>query len=256
MRKKKLTNSGTGVCVLTFIAFIFALIGSLEEFIGVFIYNIKFSDELRKLFAYDFTTYLNIYERHLSLAVISLIFFIIFCVSKRKKSVGYGIAIASVVIPIVYSTVPIINLVTAIKNDYFMDYFDSGLDETTFTFYAQLAFYVILLIACFFMLIAGLVLCCKLAGEKFTVDVPYVQKAENVQPVVQAQYVQMPSADTGYAAMGNTNTVSVNEEQTNIPSFDDVIKSDNSTMETCPNCGAELKSHAKFCSVCGQKIGD
>lgn len=251
VRKKKLTNAGTGVCVLTFIGFIFALIGSLEEFIAVFIYNIKFSEDIDKFFATDFSTYLNVYERPLSLALISLIFFIIFSVSKRKKSVGYSTGILCMVIPVVYSIVPIINLISFIKKDYFMDYLDSGLTKNAFVVYFQLALYLLSLGACFFLLIAGLVVCARLAGEKFAAEVPYLEKNyNNVQPVFaqQDQYVQMPSADMGYTAE-NVNTSTVNNNQTDFAFA-------STPAEKCPNCGAELKTNAKFCSVCGQKIGE
>ena len=144
-----------------------------------------------------------------------------------------------------------------------------GYDNDKFRVALSLADDVLPFIAAFLLFIGGLVIAGRLMGEDFAVEIPVAAKTPDnatapipmttpqEQSFAQPDMSQFRKPDNAEPVMSQ----SVVEPE--IPQQTEPIEPPTETAEQpveqtapekCPHCGSELKSGAKFCSVCGNKV--
>ena len=255
---KKLTNAGTASCVFAVLAFVFAICGSVFDPVATAIHNAVFENDVDSMFifSHDDTAvtiyrFFDVYGSAIFMAVLSFVTMIILFKNKRTK--GLTAASASLMIFAVIADLPlsVLGMVNTIQQD-ILKLTSDDTDQTVFICVCRLLVFCLPLISGFFLLLAGLFLALKLSGESFSVEIERVEKsakqsfdgfpAENQfaanafipeQPVLNPEHI----ADAPVAE-------AIASEKTEEPK----------APATCPHCGAVLKTAAKFCSSCGQKV--
>lgn len=260
---KKLTNAGSASCVFAVLAFVFALCGAVLEPVSTAIHNAVFEHDIDNMFLYthDDTVmtiyhFFDIYGSGIFMAVLSFVAMIILFKNKRTK--GLTAASASLIIFAALAAIPlsVFGMITEIQED-ILKLTSDDTDQTVFVSVCRLLVFCLPLIAGFFLLLSGLFLALRLSGESFTVEVERAEKAA-------AQMFDGFPADNQYAAgafMPEQNSVqpqAVSEAPVEAvvpePTAAPEVSEEPAAPATCPHCGAVLKTGAKFCSACGQKV--
>ena len=147
-----------------------------------------------------------------------------------------------------------------------------GYDNDKFRVALSLADDVLPFIAAFLLFIGGLVLAGRLMGEDFAVEIPVAAKTPDNTPapipmaVPQEQSFAQPDMSQFRKPDNAEPVMSQSVVEPEIPQQTETIEPPTETAdvaeqpawqtapEKCPHCGSELKSGAKFCSVCGNKV--
>lgn len=185
--RKKLTNGGAGLCILTFIAFLLSLGAALTEVTASLVYNALFGRGTMGFFANNFTEFVELYENAIIMTVFCFIMFAVAASSVRKKRLSKEYPALAVCIPILLAVQPVIEIIKIIDSGSVANAFKVGSDSYRMRELSNLGIYVLPVIAAFLMLIAGLVVMGRFSCEEFEVRVPAVKKQKNVQaePAVQ-----------------------------------------------------------------------
>lgn len=242
---KKLTYAGMSLCLLSFFAFILSAAGALADPVGKLVYNNVFANKIDFLFTPDIFAYVNTYGLSCALAIFSLVAFF---TSARAKG-----------IMIYYVTV----------KGHFSNAITMGYDNDKFRVALSLADDVLPFIAAFLLFIGGLVIAGRLMGEDFAVEIPVAAKTPDNAPAPipmttpQEQSFAQPDMSQFRKPDNAEPVMSQSVVEPEIPQQTEPIEPPTETAEQpaeqtapekCPHCGSELKSGAKFCSVCGNKV--
>lgn len=242
---KKLTYAGMSLCLLSFFAFILSAAGALADPVGKLVYNNVFTNKIDFLFTPDIFAYVNTYGLSCALAIFSLVAFF---TSARAKG-----------IMIYYVTV----------KGHFSNAITMGYDNDKFRVALSLADDVLPFIAAFLLFIGGLVIAGRLMGEDFAVEIPVAAKTPDNAPAPipmttpQEQSFAQPDMSQFRKPDNAEPVMSQSVVEPEIPQQTEPIEPPTETAEQpveqtapekCPHCGSELKSGAKFCSVCGNKV--
>ncbi len=180
---KKLTNANGIIRVFSIIALVIALIGSLLEPLGKLIYNMIFSNKIDYLLVKTFKSYIVSSQYSLLFLVMSVVLMVAAFSSKRKKNIGQGFGSLYVLVPVVVSIAPFIDML-----DYFKSgahkYYSNGADNLKFRDLCIILVYILPLCAAVLFLLCGLMLVVKASGEKPT-EVTYVPVKVKQKPVQQ-----------------------------------------------------------------------
>ncbi len=179
--KKKLTNGGAALCVLTFIAFLLSLGAALTEVSASLIYNAMFGRGTIGFFANNFTEFVELYENAIIMGVFCFIMFTVAASSVRKKRLGREYPALAVCIPVLLAVQPVIEIIEIIESGSVANAFKVGSDTYRMRELVNLGIYVLPVLSAFLMLIAGLVVMGRFSCEEFEVRVPAVKKQKNVQ---------------------------------------------------------------------------
>ena len=258
--KKKLTDAGGAVCVLSFIALCLSAAGVMLEYIGTAIYNNYNSGSVEHILVKNWEEFASVYEKSAILAVFSFIIFITALKARNKKKIGSATAALTVFMPVVMAVVPTINTVKLVTDESFRDSLFDGSSSESIVSAVLLSNTAIPLFSCFFLLIAGLILVGRLIGEEFYADVPTAKRVA-VMPEQQADRKTTPDIPKdGYISSEPENEYRRPDgaEQVSAPVVtEEAEKEDTEQQEeksVCKFCGAELKENAKFCSSCGKDV--
>lgn len=291
--KKKLTNGGAALCILTFIAFLLSLGAALTEVSASLIYNALFGRETLGFFANNFTEFVELYENAIIMAVFCFIMFTVAASSARKKRLGREYPALAVCIPVLLAVQPVIKIIGIIDSGSVANAFKVGSDTYRMRELVNLGIYVLPVIAAFLMLIAGLVVMGRFSCEEFEARVPAVKKQKNVQPEPAAQntayqYAPVTEKQQDNSAQGiipdsaepaaaqpplsaeeseareTENSVFERPEshggaaavsvEIELPESKDGNSESEKTEENkCKNCGEPLEQNMKFCIHCGAK---
>ena len=119
------------------------------------------------------------------------------------------------------------------------------------------------------LFIGGLVIAGRLMGEDFAVEIPVAAKTPDNAPAPipmttpQEQSFAQPDMSQFRKPDNAEPVMSQSVVEPEIPQQPEPIEPptetaeqpvEQSAPEKCPHCGSELKSGAKFCSVCGNKV--
>ena len=257
--KKKLTDAGGAVCVLSFIALCLSAAGVMLEYIGTAIYNNYNSGSVEHILVKNWEEFASVYEKSAILAVFSFIIFITALKARNKKKIGSATAALTVFMPVVMAVVPAINTVKLVTSGSFRDSLFDGNSRESIESAVLLSNAAIPLFVCFFLLLSGLILAGRLIGEEFHADVP-ASKRVAVMPEQKAERETTPDIPKdGYISSEPENEYRRPDgaEQVSAPVVTEETAKDNEQQEeksVCKFCGAELKDNAKFCSVCGKDV--
>lgn len=291
--KKKLTNGGAALCILTFIAFLLSLGAALTEVSASLIYKALFGRGTLGFFANNFIEFVALYENAIIMAVFCFIMFTVAASSVRKKRLGREYPALAVCIPVLLAVQPVIEIIKIIDSGSVANAFKVGSDTYRMRELVNLGIYVLPVIAAFLMLIAGLVVMGRFSCEEFEVRVPAVKKQKDIQtePVMQnTAYQYVPTAEKSQdnisqgiipdsAEPAAVQTPFVTEEnsvqETEISGFERPEKHGGAeavsaeielpegkeekeqieeTQENkCKNCGEPIEQNTNFCIHCGAK---
>lgn len=238
---KKLTYAGMSLCLLSFFAFILSAAGALADPVGKLVYNNVFTNKIDFLFTPDIFAYVNTYGLSCALAIFSLVAFFTSARAKGKKKLDGAFAGFLILFPFVVMITKGIMIYYVTVKGHFSNAITMGYDNDKFRVALSLADDVLPFIAAFLLFIGGLVIAGRLMGEDFAVEIPVAAKtSDNAEPVMSQSVVEPEIPQQTEPIEPPTETAEQPVEQT--------------APEKCPHCGSELKSGAKFCSVCGNKI--
>lgn len=238
---KKLTYAGMSLCLLSFFAFILSAAGALADPVGKLVYNNVFTNKIDFLFTPDIFAYVNTYGLSCALAIFSLVAFFTSARAKGKKKLDGAFAGFLILFPLVVMITKGIMIYYVTVKGHFSNAITMGYDNDKFRVALSLADDVLPFIAAFLLFIGGLVIAGRLMGEDFAVEIPVAAKTpDNAEPVM-SQSVVEPE-------------IPQQTEPTEPPAETDEQPVEQTAPEKCPHCGSELKSGAKFCSVCGNKV--
>lgn len=277
---KKLTESGGAVCVLTFIAFLLSACGVLTEYIGVNLYNRYYTTSTDYIFAGDINTFVSVYEKPVILTLVTFTFFIVLLVSKSKKRIGGEIPSILIVSAVALAIRPAFAIADLISTGEFSATMRYASDGDKFRTVLNLSISALPIISCFLLLIAGLVLCSKLLGEDFSVQVPITKKVsvsptpapviKQAQPTVEpkfeyghSNYIEPDVADS-YKKDNGATPVNAVVKETEVETEVDCETPNNDTASekiqadedfiVCSVCNTKSPTSSKFCQKCGAEI--
>ncbi len=266
---KKLTYAGMSLCLLSFFAFILSAAGALADPVGKLIYNNVFTNKIDFMFTPDIFAYVNIYGLSCALVIFSLVVFFTCARAKGKKKLDGAFAGFLILFPLVVMITKGVMIYYVLVKGHFSNAITMGYDNDKFRVALSLADDVLPFIAAFLLFIGGLVIAGRLMGEDFAVEIPVAAKApENTpapipmampqeQSFAQPDMSQFRKPDNAEPVMSQSVTEPEQAEPTEAPTDTaDVTEQPvwQTTPEKCPHCGSDLKSGAKFCSVCGNKV--
>lgn len=293
--KKKFTRGGGVPLVLSIIALLISLAASFQEYLARFIYNLApFENDVDKVFVSSVTGYFTLErdsvsvinlctEKAFILTIISFMAFLVFVSSAKKKKIVAGEAWLIITSAAACLIEPVIYMTYFFSNN-LQSGFSADLDGVKFrTFYGFLI-YALPILTSLLLMIAGLVILCRLARESAVTIEQAKDAAETVQEFSQMpaapfatvndqlnqkfeQPVQ-PAVDTAPAAPVMEEAAVINAESPaeEAAPAEEAVEAPAETVETeaiiqtgetatfCPNCGNKLNANAKFCPNCGTKM--
>ena len=248
---KKLTYAGMSLCLLSFFAFILSAAGALADPVGKLVYNNVFTNKIDFLFTPDIFAYVNTYGLSCALAIFSLVAFFTSARAKGKKKLDGAFAGFLILFPFVVMITKGIMIYYVTVKGHFSNAITMGYDNDKFRVALSLV-------------IAG-----RLMGEDFAVEIPVAAKTSDNAPAPipmttpQEQSFAQPDMSQFRKPDNAEPVMSQSVVEPEIPQQTEPIEPPAETAEQpveqtapekCPHCGSELKSGAKFCSVCGNKI--
>lgn len=269
---KKLTYAGMSLCLLSFFAFVLSAAGALADPVGKLVYNNIFTNKIDFLFTPDIFAYVNIYGLSCALVIFSLVAFFTSARAKGKKKLDGAFAGFLILFPLVVMIAKGVMIYYVLIRGHFSNAITMGYDNDKFRVALSLADDVLPFIAAFLLFIGGLVLAGRLMGEDFAVEIPVAAKTPDNTPapipmaVPQEQSFAQPDMSQFRKPDNAEPVMSQSVVEPEIPQQADPIEAPTETAdvaeqpawqtapEKCPHCGSELKSGAKFCSVCGNKV--
>ena len=296
---KKMTHGGGVPVVLSIVALVLSLVASFQEYLLRFIYNTAFDAETEKVFVESIIGYFEMNrngvqvislftEKAFILAIISLIAVVIFASSGKKKTIVSGQGIMLIGTAAACLIEPVIYLINFFGSD-MKDGFSSDNDGEKFRCFYGLLIYALPALIAILLIVAGLVILCRIGAEKNKVEVarkPGKAVAAAAAPVAavaaapqEAQQMQEAAYPTDFFQQAAPVQEEVQQKADEAESFfedkaqetvgifeekaQEVQESAEQTVEPvieeavqqvfCPNCGQQLSANAKFCNNCGAK---
>lgn len=178
---KKMTHGGGVPVVLSIVALVLALVASFQEYLLRFIYNTAFDAETEKVFVESIIGYFEMNrngvqvislftEKAFILAIISLIAVVIFASSGKKKTIVSGQGIMLIGTAAACLIEPVIYLINFFGSD-MKDGFSSDNDGEKFRCFYGLLIYALPALISILLIVAGLVILCRIGAEKNKVEV-------------------------------------------------------------------------------------
>ena len=241
---KKLTYAGMSLCLLSFFAFILSAAGALADPVGKLVYNNVFTNKIDFLFTPDIFAYVNTYGLSCALAIFSLVAFFTSARAKGKKKLDGAFAGFLILFPLVVMITKGIMIYYVTVKGHFSNAITMGYDNDKFRVALSLADDVAVEIP-----VAAKTPDNAPAPIPMTTpqeqsfaqpDMSQFRKPDNAEPVMSQSVVEPEIPQQTEPIEPPTETAEQPVEQT--------------APEKCPHCGSELKSGAKFCSVCGNKV--
>ena len=296
---KKMTHGGGVPVVLSIVALVLSLVASFQEYLLRFIYNTAFDAETEKVFVESIIGYFEMNrngvqvislftEKAFILAIISLIAVVIFASSGKKKTIvsGQGIMLMGTAAACLIE--PVIYLINFFGSD-MKDGFSSDNDGEKFRCFYGLLIYALPALIAILLIVAGLVILCRIGAEKNKVEVarkpgkavaaaaaPVAAVAAAPQEAQQMQEAAYPADFFQQAApvqkavqqkADETESFFEDKAQETVGIFEEKAQEAQESAEQtvepvieeaaqqvfCPNCGQQLSANAKFCNNCGAK---
>jgi hypothetical protein len=194
--RKRLTDAGGAVCVLTLISLILAVAGVLTEVIATEIYNDYYTAFAQNILSDGAYSFVTLYEKSMILAVLTLILFIDSVSAFRKKKLGWEFPALSIGLSIVMAVKPIMDIVNTINTGEFAQAWSYGNRLEIFKECAELSISVVPVFSCFFMLLAGLTSLGRFMSDDFKADVPLTKRVAVMPETAETAEGEEKNAET------------------------------------------------------------
>lgn len=254
--KKKLSDAGAAACVLSFISLLFAVAGSLLEFIAREIYRSEFGNT-DMVFAKEWDTYIASYQNSLIMLVFSLMVFIVCLSCRRKKKIGAEFGAMVTLGTAVVSLYPAAAIYHVFADEMYQGIDSFNTDVSKFYTTIHILSIALPLISGAFLFIGGIALWGRTLTDDFSVRCPIMkrQPIEDVSEDIAVVRAPQPAQTAPSFEFTNSNYIPPEKEQTAAQAEPqpDTAAPNAVIPETarCASCGAVLKPNAKFCQSCG-----
>lgn len=266
--RKKLTNSGGGVCFLTCLAMIFALCAAAADFIAGVLYTQFYTKQV-----YDMTPdpieYIKSYSGNIAMAIFAVIMFVKAAAAAKRKTMSKEFGWTGIFMSLALCLAPASRLFDIIAYYELSHYFETDFDSDKFRGAVEIGKVALPLAAGLLILITGLAVLVKLCSEEYVIEAPRAVKKKSQsasQPDEETdaygfgentQNVQGLTGETKPATYGSSDYVSEEpaaEERTEVPLPKEEKPVKRPTVHLCPKCGELVGEEELFCSNCGHHI--
>lgn len=274
--RKKMTNSGGGVCLMTCIAALLALCSAADDYLPGLLYTQFFSRQVYDM-SFNLEDFLYRNSSYISVAVFALVMMFWAFSAAKFKRMGKAFGWVNIFMSPVLCIYPALKLYDILGTDFFDKYFKTNYDSDKFVGAAALAKVGFPLIAGLLLILSGIVVLARVGGEDFVAEVPRGGKKEKAQPVSTDNNISVPenneqeSSAFGFGEntqsvqglTGETKPATYNEAPVNTGTFyqPEAPAVDTSDMrpkrpsvKLCPKCGELVGDDELFCSNCGFRM--
>ena len=267
--RKKLTNSGGGVCFLLFLAMIFTLCAAAADFIAGALYGQFFTRQVYDMDP-DPIEYVMKYSSSITAAVFAVIMFIKAACASKGRLISKEYGWTGIFMGLTFGLVHAARLVWAIRNTHGFDqYFDTGYDNDTFRGAVEIAKDGLPIVSGVLFIIAGLAVLIRLGREDFIIEAPRAEKHKASKNTAEADETAFGFGENSHNVQGLTGetkpaTYGSAEEDSDsgykeTPETPEPVSYPSNTENTakrptvhlCPKCGELVSSDELFCSNCG-----
>ena len=263
--RKKMTNSGGGVCVLTGLAAVFALCASAGDYIAGAVYTQFYKKQVYDM-SFDVMKYIENYRAAFVMAVFALIMFIWALTAAKGKKMGREFGWTGILMGLCLSIEPALAVWEKLEGSLISDYFKTDYDSDKFRGSVELAKDGLPVLAGLFILLAGLAVVIKVSGEDFMAEVPRADKKSEKSAKGEegdargfgggTQEVQGLTGETKPATYSGTAEEAVVSEMAgeSVGGVSQDKSAKKATVNLCPQCGELVGADELFCSNCGHKM--
>lgn len=277
--KKKLTNSGGGVCVMTCFAALFALCAAAGDLLAGLLYTQFFSRQIYDM-SPDPIDFVFDGSANIAVAVFALVMMFWSFSAAKAKRMGREFGWVNIFMSLALCISPAVKLYRLLGTDFFDNYFKTNYDSDKFAGAVALGKIGLPLVAGRLLFLSGIIVLARIGGEDFAVEVPRGGKKEKVQPVSTDNTVSVPESSQQESAFGfgeNTQAVQgltgetkpatygANEApsasgesfyQPAAPESADGsdMRPKRPSVKLCPKCGELVGDDELFCSNCGFRM--
>ena len=282
--RKKMTNSGGGVCILTCIAALLALCSASGDYLKGMLYSQFFSRQVYEM-KFDLEKYLYNSSSCIEIAVFALVMMFWAFSAAKFKRMGKAFGWINIIMSPVLCIYPAIRLKYMLGDnysDFFNLYFKTQYDSDKFVGVGLLSETAFPIMAGLLLIISGIIVLARVGGEDFVAEVPRGGKKEKAQPVStnnnnvsvpenneqessafgfgeNTQSVQGLTGETKPATYGASNDAPANNDSFYQPAASDGADSGDMrpkrpSVKLCPKCGELVGDDELFCSNCGYRM--
>ena len=266
--RKKLTNSGGGICFTTGLAAVFACCAAAGDFLAAAIYGQFYTKQLYPMHA-DFVGFTRYYGSAAVTAVFAVIMFIWALSAAKGKRLGREFGMMGIFMGAAFCLLPAEQIYSLMMSDFTDAYFRTGYDSDVFQGVVELARHGLPIISGLMLFFTGIAALARLGGDDFAVEAPGAAKRS-----VQTRNAARSKSEDGEFAdphsfgggktveqglTGETKPATYNE-----PSEDEPAEKESSekeekpakkaTVKLCFKCGELVGEDELFCANCGQKM--
>ena len=262
--RKKLTNSGGGVCVLTGLAAVFALCAAAGDHLAGVVYAQFYK---RQVYDMSFDPLELIEGRRCAIvtAVFALIMFIWALTAAKGKKMGREFGWTGIFMGLSLSIEPVLDLWRKLEGSFISNHFRTDYDSDKFRGAVELAKSGLPMLACVFIMLAGLAVLIKAGGEDFVLEAPRAGRKQKSSDDDSArsfgegtQEVQGLTGETKPATYSekpaDAEEVPATEPATEAKTMTWEKPAKKPTVNLCPECGELVGVDELFCSNCGHKM--
>ena len=272
--KKKLTNSGGGVCFLTCLAAIFALLASTDNYLPGLLYSQFFSRQIYNM-EFDLEIYFYRESSNFVMSVFALVMMFWAFSAAKYKRIGKEFGWLNILLPPALCSYPATRLymMFATNNDFFDTYFKTKYDSDKFEGIVVIAREGLPILAGLLLIISGIIVLARIGGDDFSVEIPRAAKKSKA-PAESTDTVSAPADNDPEGAFGfgentqpvqgltgETKPATYGENtgtETSYSSASAAAQDDNRlirpSVKLCPKCGELVGDDELFCSNCGFRM--
>lgn len=279
--RKKLTNSGGGICTAAGFAAVIACCGAAGEFLAALLYDRFYTQRVYP----RYTSLVKLVENYgcaAVTAVFAVIMFIWAVSAARGKRLGREFGLMGIFMGAALCLSPGVGLYSLLTSDFIEVYFKTAYDSDKFQGAVELARYGAPIISALILLFAGIGAMARISGEDFVVEAPRGRKRpksdKETSPDPEGGEFADPrtfgsgrvdrglTGETKPATYGEAEEAPLMEEQPvaeeKTLTEDTPAKAEGpaerpqkkSAISLCPKCGELVGKDELFCSNCGYRM--
>lgn len=265
--RKKLTNSGGGICFAAGLAAVLACCAAAGEFLAAVIYDQFYTKSVYPRYT-SLVELANNYGGAVVVAVFAVIMFIWALSAAKCKRLGREFGIMGLFMGAAFCLLPAVQLYSLLITDFTDKYFNTGYDSDVFQGTVELARQGLPIISGLVLFFTGIAALARIGSEDHAAEVPVGGKRKKPTKNADAKPDNNEFADPH--AFGGSKTVEQGLTGETKPAThnapddesaaheDKPVKEDKpakkATIDLCPKCGELVGKEELFCANCGHRM--